>query len=181
MSSKSNKKVIFVGPAGSGKTTAIQTLSDIPIVTTNEQVGGMGNGPKRQSTVAMDYGRIKIGKKEKIHLYGIPGNERFNFMWDILSTGSTGVILLLDNSRENPHKDLKLYTDAFKDSIENGDLTIGVTKMDLVDTHSIGDYRKWLQELSIFSPVFTIDPRQRTDVSALVQALLYSLDPGIAA
>lgn len=180
MSSKSNKKIIFVGPVSSGKTTAIKTMSDIP-VTTYQQTRGIGKGNKTQTTVAMDYGRIKISRKERIQLYGIPGNERFNFMWDILSKGSTGVILLLDNSRENPRLDLKLFTDAFKESIENGDLIIGATKMDLADTHSIADYRKWLQELSISAPVFTVDPRKKADVSLLMQALLLSIDPGIAA
>ncbi len=181
MSTKENKKIIFVGPVSSGKTTAVHTMSNIPIVTTNEHASGLDKGRKPPTTVAMDYGHMRIGEKEKIHLYGIPGNERFEFMWDLLKIGSAGIILLLDNSRENPQKDLKRYTAAFKDSIENGDLVIGVTKTDLLDAITIADYRKWLQELSISSPVFTIDPRQRKDVSSLVQALLYSLDPGMAA
>ncbi len=181
MSTISNKKIIFTGPVGAGKTTAIQTMSDIPIVCTNEEASDMTQARKPQTTVAMDYGRINIGKKEKIHLYGTPGQERFSFMWDILTTGALGLILLLDNSRENPQQDLKFYTNAFKDFIEKGDLIIGVTRMDEVDTPTINDYRTWLQELSINAPIFTVDARERHDVSALVQALLYSLDPGIAA
>ena len=181
MSEMSNKKIIFTGPVGAGKTTAIQTMSDIPIVSTNEEASDMTKDRKPQTTVAMDYGRINIGKKEKIHLYGTPGQERFNFMWDILTTGALGLILLLDNSRENPQQDLKFYTTSFKDFIEKGDLIIGVTRMDEVDTPTINDYRQWLNELSISAPVFTVDARERQDVSSLVQALLYSLDPGIAA
>lgn len=181
MSEMSNKKIIFTGPVGAGKTTAIQTMSDIPIVSTNEEASDMTKDRKPQTTVAMDYGRINIGKKEKIHLYGTPGQERFSFMWDILTTGALGLILLLDNSRENPQQDLKFYTNAFKDFIEKGDLIVGITRMDEVDSPTINDYRKWMQELSISAPVFTVDARERNDVSSLVQALLYSLDPGIAA
>ncbi len=181
MSTMSNKKIIFTGPVGAGKTTAIQTMSDIPIVSTNEEASDMTKDRKPQTTVAMDYGRINIGNKEKIHLYGTPGQERFSFMWDILTKGAMGLILLIDNSRENPQQDLKFYTHAFKDFIEKGDLIIGITRMDEVNNPNIDDYRKWLNELSISAPVFTVDARERQDVSALVQALLYSLDPGIAA
>jgi len=177
----SNKKIIFTGPVGAGKTTAIQTMSDIPIVSTNEEASDMTKDRKPQTTVAMDYGRINIGTKEKIHLYGTPGQERFSFMWDILTKGALGLILLLDNSRDNPQQDLKFYTNAFKEFIDKGDLIIGVTRMDEVSSPSIQDYRTWLEELSISAPVFTVDARERQDISSLVQALLYSLDPGIAA
>jgi len=181
MSTMSNKKIIFTGPVGAGKTTAIQSISDIPIVSTNEEATDMTKERKPKTTVAMDYGRINIGDNEKIHLYGTPGQERFNFMWDILTTGALGLVLLLDNSRENPKQDLKFYTTAFKDFIETGDLVIGITRMDEVKKPTIDDYRQWIQEISLDAPVFTVDARERQDVSSLVQALLYSLDPGIAA
>lgn len=177
----SNKKIIFSGPVGSGKTTAIQTMSDIPIVSTNEDASDMTKDRKPQTTVAMDYGRINIGKNEKIHLYGTPGQERFSFMWDILTNGALGLILLIDNSRDNPKQDLKFYLQSFKKFIQQGDVIIGVTRMDEKKSPSINDYRKWLNELSVVAPVFTVDARERQDVSSLVQALLYSLDPGVAA
>ncbi len=177
----SNKKIIFTGPVGSGKTTAIQTISDIPIVSTNEEASNMIKNRKPQTTVAMDYGCIKIDSKEIIHLYGTPGHERFSFMWDILTKGAVGLILLLDNSRDNPQQDLKFYIQSFSKSIQEGDLIIGVTSMDEHKTPSINDYRQWLDKLSVSAPVFTVDAREHKDVSLLVQALLYSLDPGIAA
>lgn len=176
-----NKKIIFTGPVGAGKTTAIQTMSDIPIVSTNEEASDMTKDRKPQTTVAMDYGRINIGKTEKIHLYGTPGQERFSFMWDILTNGALGLILLLDNSRDNPKQDLKFYLQSFQKFIQQGDVIIGVTRLDEEKSPSINDYRKWLGELSVAAPVFTVDARERQDVSALVQALLYSLDPGVAA
>lgn len=174
-----HKKIIFTGPVGAGKTTAIQTMSDIPIVSTNESASDMTKDRKSHTTVAMDYGQIKIGSKEKIHLYGTPGQERFSFMWDILTKGALGLILLLDNSRENPQQDLKFYMSSFKDFIKQGDLVIGITRIDEVKSPTIHDYRQWLDELSISAPVFSVDARERQDVSSLVQALLYSIDPGV--
>ena len=176
-----NKKIIFTGPVGAGKTTAIQSMSDIPIISTNEEASDMAKDRKPQTTVAMDYGRINIGDKEKIHLYGTPGQERFSFMWDILTNGALGLILLLDNSRDNPQQDLKFYIQSFKKFIQEGELIIGVTRLDEQKSPSIDDYRHWLEDLSVTAPVFTVDARERQDVSSLVQALLYSLDPGVAA
>ena len=179
--SKVNKKIIFTGPVGAGKTTAIETISDVPIISTNEEASDMTKERKPQTTVAMDYGRINIGKGKKIHLYGTPGHERFNFMWDILTEGALGLILLLDNSRKNPKQDLKFYTQSFKSFIDKRELVIGVTRVDEVKSPSIDDYRKWAEELNINSPIFTVDARNRPDVSSLLQALLYSIDPGVAA
>jgi len=176
-----HKKIIFTGPVGAGKTTAIQSMSDIPIVSTNEGASDMTKNRKSHTTVAMDYGQIKIGNKEKIHLYGTPGQERFSFMWDILTKGALGLVLLLDNSRDNPQQDLKFYTHSFKEFIQSGELVIGITRIDDETVPSIEEYRTWLDELSIRAPVFSVDARERQDVSSLVQALLYSLDPGVAA
>lgn len=179
--STTHKKIIFTGPVGSGKTTAVQTMSDSPIVSTNEDASDMTFNRKAQTTVAMDYGYMNIGKKERIHLYGTPGQERFDFMWDILKNGALGLILLIDSSRENPQQDLKFYISSFKDFIEEGELTIGVTKMDESNKYTIDDYRKWAKELSINAPIFSVDTRVKADVSSLIQALIYTMDTGVAA
>ena len=176
-----NKKIIFTGPVGAGKTTAIQSMSDIPIVSTNEGASDMTKSRKSHTTVAMDYGQIQIGEKEKIHLYGTPGQERFSFMWDILTKGALGLILLLDNSRDNPKQDLTFYAQSFKEFIDKGELIIGVTRLDDIKKPNINEYREWIDELSLDAPVFCVDARERQDVSSMVQALLFSLDPGVTA
>jgi len=181
MSATQHKKILFTGPVGAGKTTAIQIMSDVPIVKTDEQVTDMTKNRKEQTTVSMDYGYINIDKNERIHLYGTPGQERFDFMWDILKNGAAGLILLIDNSRKNPQQDLKFYTKSFKDFIDKGELVIGITRMDEHTHPTINDYRGWLKELDIVAPIFSIDAREEMDVSALVQALLYTIDPGVAA
>ena len=92
-------KIIFTGPVGVGKTTAIAALSDDPPVKTDARASDMTLVRKGHTTVAMDYGVIRLDEDTKVHLYGTPGQERFNFMWEILSKGSMGLILLLDNTR----------------------------------------------------------------------------------
>ncbi|RLW67194.1 MAG: GTP-binding protein, partial [gamma proteobacterium symbiont of Stewartia floridana] len=65
----SDYKIIFSGPVGAGKTTAIQSISDILPVTTDEQASDMTRNLKNGTTVAMDYGLIKLPGTERIHLY----------------------------------------------------------------------------------------------------------------
>ena len=95
-----NRKIIFTGPVGAGKTTAIASISDIKPIATDEYASDMTKSRKPQTTVAMDYGLIRLSDNERVHLYGTPGQERFDFMWDILTKGGIGLILLLDNTRQ---------------------------------------------------------------------------------
>ena len=181
MSATQHKKILFAGPVGSGKTTAIQAMSDVPIIKTDEKATDMTKDRKGETTVSMDYGYINIGEKEKIHLYGTPGQERFDFMWDILKNGALGLILLIDNSRDNPQQDLKFYTKSFKDFIDEGVLDMVSSNIFNITNPNISDYRNWLKELNISAPIFSVDAREKVDISSLIQALLYTMDPGVAA
>ncbi|MGD0958210.1 MAG: ATP/GTP-binding protein [Methylomonas sp.] len=174
-------KIIFTGPVGAGKTTAIQSISDVPPLITDEAASDMTKNRKATTTVAMDYGIMNLAGGEKIHLYGTPGQERFNFMWDILSTGGIGLILLLDNTREQPFQDMRFFLSAFDEFISKTSVAIGVTQMDVSDSPGIDEYQAQLQSMGLRPPVFAVDARTKNDVSLLVQALLYSLDPGLVA
>ncbi len=175
----SQYKIIFTGPVGAGKTTAIQSISDVPTVKTDASASDMTKTRKSSTTVAMDYGVMKLDDGEKIHLYGTPGQERFDFMWDILTTGGIGLVLLLDNTRADPFQDMKFFLDSFSGFISGTGLVIGVTQMDLSNKPTIDDYHKQLQGYDLKPAVFSVDARTKSDVSVLIQALLFSLDPGL--
>ncbi|MCU7845207.1 MAG: ATP/GTP-binding protein [Candidatus Thiodiazotropha sp. (ex Monitilora ramsayi)] len=172
-------KIIFSGPVGAGKTTAIGAISDIDPVTTDEQATDMTKVQKPGTTVAMDYGQITLDESEKIHLYGTPGQERFNFMWDILTQGGIGLVLLLNNTRPDPFRDMHFFLNAFQAFIASSKVVIGVTQMDLSRTPTIEDYHLQLENSGTKVPIFDVDARDKRDVSLLVEALLYSLDPGL--
>ncbi|MCK5727319.1 MAG: ATP/GTP-binding protein [Thiotrichaceae bacterium] len=178
--SQINRKIIFTGPVGSGKTTAINSISDIDIVSTNKTATDMTKDRKRNTTVAMDYGIIKLGNDEKVHLYGTPGQQRFDFMWSILSKGGIGLVLLLDNTRKDPFHDMRFYINSFKEFIETHQLVIGITQIDKQRPPHLDDYQNWLDQLGYKAPIFEVDARSREDVSLLLQGLLLSLDPGIS-
>jgi len=170
----SKYKIIFAGPVGAGKTTAIGAISDIPVVSTESNASDMTKNRKKETTVAMDYGAHLPEGHSKIHLYGTPGQERFKFMWDILTQGGLGLILLIDNTRADPFKDLHFYLDAFKDFLVDKKLVVGVTRGYLPSGPSIVEYQKELANRGMNSPVFGVDARRRDEVSTLVKAFLAS-------
>jgi len=175
-----NLKIIFTGPVGAGKTTAISTISDGNAILTDANASDVVKDKKLKTTVAMDYGTVRLEGGECIHLYGTPGQERFDFMWDILTKGGIGLVLLLDNTRNSPFQDMKFFLGQFKNFIERTQVIIGVTQMDRKAAPCIENYHHQLNRLGLNVPVFEVDARNKQDVSMLIKGLLYSLDPCIA-
>ena len=89
-------KLIVCGPVGAGKTTLISTLSETPTVNTDyaasEDIG------KSTTTVAMDYGEMPLGEYT-LRLFGTPGQDRFDFMWEVLAPGALGLLLLVAGNK----------------------------------------------------------------------------------
>ena len=172
-------KIIFTGPVGAGKTTAIGSISDIEVVATEAKASDDVALRKANTTVAMDYGILNLDGGLKIHLYGTPGQERFSFMWDILTIGGLGLVLLIDNAREDPLADLEFYLKAFKRFIDKSAVVIGVTRMDTKPRPGLYSFHTKLKELGIKAPVFEVDARERDDVKTMMLGLLAMLDPGV--
>jgi signal recognition particle receptor subunit beta len=165
-------KIIFTGPMGAGKTTAISAISEIPPIATEVPCTDEDKSRKETTTVAMDYGYITLEDGTRIHLYGTPGQERFSYMWPILTKGGIGLIILLDNARPNPLADLIFYLDAFHDFIEQTAAVIGITRLDVTNQVMIEDYSNKLLERGQIFPVFEVDARQANDIKILIHALL---------
>lgn len=121
-------KIVFGGTMGAGKSSAIQILSDIPVVSTEAVNTDMAAHTKALTTVGIDYGEIVLDDGATIGLYGTPGQERFNFMWSIVCKGAIGTVVLIDHSRADRLKDLAFYLEAFKAYGDN--LVIGITHLD---------------------------------------------------
>ena len=169
-------KIIFTGPMGAGKTTAISAISDRPPVSTDVQCSGEEREIKKSTTVAMDYSYIQLDDGKRVHLYGTPGQERFDFMWKILAKGGLGLVLLVNNDNPDPIKMMEYYLDRFSDFINETGVVIGVTRVGMEDRASIDQYQTRLFERGQVFPVFEVDGRSPNDVKILVQALLAILD-----
>ena len=172
-------KIVFAGPVGAGKTTSIASISDIEPFTTEEFATDEVRDLKDKTTVAMDYGLMELGNGEHIHLYGVPGQMRFDFMWEIITEGGIGLVLLLNNENPQPLEDMDLYLDSFKSFIERTALAVGVTRVQPGKGPALDDYVARLALRGMHAPVFEVDGRKPEDVVALVQSLLYTLDPGL--
>ncbi len=165
-------KIIFTGPVGAGKTTAIASISEIPVVSTEALCTDDLAIRKLNTTVAMDYGMVNLKDNRKMHLFGTPGQERFNFMWDILTSGGAGLVLLIDNARDNPIADMEFFLDAFKDFIKKSAVVIGVIRVDIKNNPELTDFQQRLNQLNYKSiPVLNIDARKKQDVEQLLLKL----------
>lgn len=95
-------KVVVAGPFAAGKTTLIQASSDIPLVGTEAPTSGPESSVKAMTTVGMEYGTLTFAGElfdAELRLYGVPGQDRFSFMWDIMAVGMDGLFILVDAGR----------------------------------------------------------------------------------
>jgi signal recognition particle receptor subunit beta len=99
-------KILIAGGFGAGKTTMVGSVSEIRPLQTEEVLTGVegaddtsGVEAKRTTTVTMDFGRITITEDLQLYLFGTPGQDRFWFLWDELSQGALGAVVLADTRR----------------------------------------------------------------------------------
>jgi uncharacterized protein len=100
-------KILVAGGFGVGKTTMIGSVSEVPPLETEEYMTTAslgvddlaGTPEKKTTTVAMDFGRITLDADHVLYLFGTPGQDRFWFMWDDLSLGAIGAVVLADPRR----------------------------------------------------------------------------------
>ncbi len=108
-------KVVVTGPFSAGKTAFIRTASDIEIVTTERRISdpGLFRDDKQETTVAMDYGHKRLGDV-MLHLYGTPGQARFEFMWRILAKEMDAFLILVDSADKGSLMDAKQIIRLFR-------------------------------------------------------------------
>ncbi|WP_050764145.1 GTP-binding protein [Neptuniibacter caesariensis] len=169
-------KVLFTGSVSSGKTTAVRSLSSIETIDTDASASDSVIRRKEKTTIAMDYGVLELSENAKLHLYGTPGQERFKFMWQLMMSDlvhdAEALILLVDNTRKDPFKDIRFYVEEFRDFIIRRRLIIAVTHSDIEPEPDHDFYMQELKRMGLFTSVIFIDARDPTSVLKVVKELV---------
>ena len=166
-------KVVVTGPFSAGKTTLIKTISEVAIVGTEKEVSDESRQVKARTTVAMDFGRITFAEDLALFLFGTPGQRRFEVMWEILSEGMIGFILLVNAADERSleetahiHEQFRAYADV--------PYVVGVSHLDEAEGDQEEVFNRVRQALELPAEVLVMpcDPRARGDVKRLMLEIL---------
>ena len=168
-------KILFSGTTGAGKTTAIGKVSEIPPLSTDVRNTDSGLA-KTWTTVGLDYGEVTLEGGDKLRLYGTPGQERFDFMWKILSRGALGLVILIDNSQPDPLADLDMYLSGFAELIQNTACVVAVGRTEIHTQPDLEAFCTHMAARGVLCPVLPIDVRERDQVVGLLELLLMQLE-----
>ncbi|MDI1300832.1 MAG: ATP/GTP-binding protein [bacterium] len=163
-------KIVITGAVGSGKTTAIQAISEIPVIATEVDASDEVREQKETTTVAMDYGELSLDDGNVLKIYGTPGQKRFSFMWEILAEGALGFVILVNNQRSSPLDDLAMYLENFEIYIKESTVVVGVTHVD-EEQCGMEKYHDYMINQGLSYPIFPIDARSPSDVKVMIEAM----------
>lgn len=164
-------KMVISGAVNAGKTEFIRAISEIEVVSTERKATDDTKLLKQQTTVAMDFGRISVADDLVLHLFGTPGQKRFDFMWEILSEGMLGLIVLVDSTRPETFRETNRIIDFFT-AYRDAPYVIAANKQDHENAWSPDELRLALR----LSPDIKIMPcvaTQRETVKNVLLELLY--------
>ncbi|HEY89820.1 MAG TPA: ATP/GTP-binding protein [Thermoflexia bacterium] len=166
-------KIVVTGPFSSGKTELIQSISEIDVVSTDRAISQEAERIKDATTVAMDFGRITIDEELILYLFGTPGQRRFDFMWEILSEGMLGFVVMVDSSRPETFREARRILNTFK-NYSPVPYIVAANKQDMEDAWPADDLRIVLK----VSPDVKVVPciaTERGSVKEVLLELLYSI------
>ncbi len=166
-------KMVITGPFNSGKTEFIQTVSEIDVVATERRISSEAERIKETTTVAMDFGRITVDDELVLYLFGTPGQKRFDFMWEILSEGMLGFIVLVDSTRPETFREARSILETFRVYAPTP-YVVAANKQDLEDSWDIDDIRIALRlgaNVKLLPSIAT----DRESVKKVLLELLYSI------
>ena len=164
-------KIIVSGPFAAGKTTFIKTITEIaPVSTEAKTTASNESSIKNATTVAMDFGRITVDRENVLHIFGTPGQLRFNYMWGILGKDALGVIVIIDASAKNTFEDAKDIINSFRIKID-APILIALNHFNSEEEISKEEVRKVLN-LPKWIPIMDCNAQSKDSVKKILLALL---------
>lgn len=172
-------RLVVAGTVGAGKSTFIRTISEIEAVDTDRIATDETALMKKKTTVALDFGRLSFGPDRALHLYGTPGQARFNFMWEILIRKAHAYILLVAANRPSEFRYARQILLFMKQQVQIP-MIVGLTHMDCLEAWDLETIKISLRQLEEkgHPPILTVDARDQASVAqaliTLVQVLMES-------
>ena len=131
-------RLVVTGPVGAGKSTFIRAVSEIEVVDTDRKATDETGLLKATTTVGFDFGRLQFDPEMVLHLYGTPGQARFDFMWDELITYAHAYVLLVPAHRPAEFRKAQLIYNFMTERVSLP-MIVGVTHTDCEDAWSLDD------------------------------------------
>jgi len=166
-------KMVVTGPFNAGKTEFIRSVSEIDVVSTEKKITSRAEQVKNTTTVAMDFGRINIDQDLVLYLFGTPGQKRFDFMWEILSEGMLGFIVMVDSIRPETFREARSILETFR-AYAPTPYVVAANKQDLPDAWELDDLRIALR-LDSNVKLLPCVATEKESVKKVLLELLYSI------
>ena len=110
------------------------------MVSTERKISAEAEKVKESTTVAMDFGRITVDDELVLYLFGTPGQKRFDFMWEILSEGMLGFIVMVDSTRPETFREARSILETFR-AYAPTPYVVAANKQDMADAWDVEDMR----------------------------------------
>lgn len=165
-------KIVVVGPYQAGKSVFIQTARGI---SSSEHAAAQNNDPevKQISSVATDFEKIMLDEDMMIYLFGIPAQQRFDFMWDLLEDKIHGFVVLLDNTKPETFQETRKILDLIS-SKTGAPYVVSGTSTDALQAWQPEDIRRSLR-LSQQLKYLSCDVNEISSVKKIILELLYEI------
>jgi uncharacterized protein len=169
-------KLVFAGPVGAGKTTAIRSISDTEPISTEMPLTDGPMGDKLTTTVGFDFSTVMLDEQTPLLVYGLPGQEHFAFMREIVLEGALGVVIVLNGSSDELIADCEYWIQSIQLISNDMPMVVGITQTEHVATFNLGSVRDSINRFGLCLPVLTFDARDSEQTANLVRALLVCLE-----
>lgn len=171
-------KMVVTGPFNAGKTQFIRTVSEIDVVSTERKISSEAEKIKQTTTVAMDFGRITVDDDLVLYLFGTPGQKRFDFMWEILSEGMLGFIVLVDSARPETFREARGILHTFR-AYAPTPYVVAANKQDMEDAWDLEDLRialKLDKKIKLLPSIASDKEKVKTVLLELLYSILEEMD-----
>ncbi|HRQ63549.1 MAG TPA: ATP/GTP-binding protein [Xanthomonadaceae bacterium] len=171
-------KLVFIGEPGAGKTTCIGALSDIETVRTDVGCTDGLADRKETTTVALDYGELDLGGAGRLLLYGLPGQSRFRFMFDVVRDGLLGVVVLVDAASGDALRGLNETLDTYADELRQLPCVLCLNKHPDPPLELRRACQDAMRAHELVAPLLAVDARRREDCVRIFELLFTLLQHG---